>query len=202
LPPPPHTNPLSQVAPPQQRCPEPPHATHVAAPPSAPLAQTKPLSQVPLVPPQHIWPPPPHPWHVPPTPFIAPMHVPPGWQTAPTQQVPPTAPQFWQLRKALPGGLAQPSPLLQVLRAQHASSSAPQAWQVSAPPPSPTPPWQANPALQLLAPLPPQHDWPLLPHALHVPAEHVAPDAVQVVAPPLPVQHAWASAPQVCPAAF
>ena len=100
-------------------------------------------------------------------------------------------------------GLAQPSPLLQVLRAQHASLRAPQTWQVNAAPASPPPaPWQAKPALQLVAPLPPQQDWPLTPHALHVPAKHVAPDAVQVVAPPLPVQHAWASAPQVWPAAF
>jgi hypothetical protein len=100
--------------------------------------------------------------------------------------------------------LAQPSPLLQVLRAQHASLSAPHAWQVSATPPSPPPPppWQEKPVLQLLAPLPPQQDWPLPPHALQVPPAHVAPEAVQVVAPPLPVQHGWASAPQVCPAAF
>jgi hypothetical protein len=195
---------VSQVAPPQQRCPEPPQVTQVAAPPSVPLAQMKAASQVPLAPPQHICPPPPHAWQVPPTPFIAPMQAPPGWQTAPTQQVPPTAPQLWQVRAALPG-LAHPSALLHVLRAQQDSPSAPQAWQVVAAPPSappPAPPWQANPVLQLLAPLPPQQPWPLPPHGLQIPAMHDAPEAVQVVAPPLPVQHGSASAPQACPAAF
>jgi hypothetical protein len=98
-------SPLSQVAPPQQRWPEPPHTTQVtAAPPSVALPQTNPVSQVPLTPAQHICPPPPQTW-----------------------QVPPTAPQFWQVRVALPGGLAQPSPGLQTARAQHASSRAPHA---------------------------------------------------------------------------
>jgi hypothetical protein len=117
--------------------------------------------------------------------------------------VPPTAPQLWQVRAALPGGFAQPSPPLQVLRAQHASLSAPHAWQVSAAPPStPPPPWQEKPVLQLLAPLPPQQPCPLAPHALHVPATHAAPEAVHDVPPPLPVQQGSASAPQAWPAAF
>jgi hypothetical protein len=131
------------------------------------------------------------------------MQVPPGWQTAPTQQVAPTAPQLWQVRAALPGGFAQPSAVLQTLRAQHASLSAPHAWQVSATPPSaPPPPWHKKPVLQLLTPLPPQQDCPLAPHALQVPATHVAPEAVHDVPPPLPAQQGSASAPQAWPAAF
>jgi hypothetical protein len=45
-------------------------------------------------PPQHIWLAPPQGSQVPPTPPAAPMQVPPGWQTAPTQQVEPSAPQL------------------------------------------------------------------------------------------------------------
>jgi len=34
-------------------------------------------------------------------PFMAPVHTPPAWQTAPVQQAALSAPQFWQVR-ALP----------------------------------------------------------------------------------------------------
>jgi hypothetical protein len=50
-------------------------------------------------------------------PIIAPMQVPPGWQTSPAQQAPPSAPQFMHVRVP-PPGLAQPRPLAQLAPAQ------------------------------------------------------------------------------------
>jgi hypothetical protein len=51
-------------------------------------------------------------------PIIAPMHMPPGWQAAPGQQAPPTAPQFMQVLGSPFGGFAHPKPDWQLLPAQ------------------------------------------------------------------------------------
>jgi len=131
------------------------------------------------------------------------MQVPPGWQTAPTQHVPPSAPQLWQVRGAFPGGLAQPRPPLQVARAQQAWPSAPHGAHDSAAPPSPAA-WQENPLKQLSAAPPPQHAWPPAPQAAQEPiAPHETPDAVHIDTPvPLPPQQVCPRAPQAMPAAF
>jgi hypothetical protein len=104
-----------------------------------------------------------------------------------------------------PPGFAQPSPLLQVAPAQHASPLAPQGAQLV--PASPAA-WHERPVVQAFAPPPAQHSSPRAPHALHIPAVHRAPDAVQVIGPPpmppsgaAPPQQAWLTAPQAVPLA-
>ena len=73
------------------------------------------------------------------------------WQMSPGQQAMPTAPQFMQTFAPVPGGLAQPRPVLHVLPGQQFWPSPPQGWQDW--PPSPA--WHERPETHwLAAPLP------------------------------------------------
>ena len=106
-------------APPQQAWPAAPHgwqAAGVVAPGG--LMQTWPALQVGFAAvPQHAWPVPPHALHVmPPSPA---SQTPPAWQMLPAQQAMPTAPHIMQMLGPVPGGFAQPRPVLHVLFAQH-----------------------------------------------------------------------------------
>jgi hypothetical protein len=96
---------------PQQGWPMAPQAWQVSAPPPAGSAHTKPIPQPLPVPGQHGWLAPPHAAHIPGIMSVAPVQDPPGWQVWPGQQAAPTAPQFIQVFGAVPGGLAQPSPV-------------------------------------------------------------------------------------------
>jgi hypothetical protein len=137
---------------------------------------------------------------MPPTPLLAPMQRPPAWQTAPGQQAPSFAPQFMQTLGALPGGLAQPRPALQVLPPQQAWPEPPHGAQRVAPPapPSVATVWHERPVVQDVAPV--QQTSPLPPHFTHVafwPPEQRVPEAVQLPPPPPPVaQQSWPTPPQ------
>src|SRR5262249_40215403 len=135
----------------------------------------------------------------------APTQVPPVWQTAPAQQALPTAPQFSQVLGALPAGLLQPRPALQVppppkVAPQQAWPIAPQGSQRVMTPPAAMAVWQERPAPHWLPPPPWQQAAPEVPHAMHMaiaPPEQRVFGAVQVPPPPPPVaQHASPSAPQ------
>ena len=146
---------------------------------------------------------------------VAPTQAEPDWQTAPTQQAAPLAPQFMQVR--LPPDPAHARPELhEVAPPQQGCPSPPQAVHMlePAPPSAPAVVAQASPVPQL--PLPkPQHACPLVPHASHIPFVQRAPEAVHVMIenppppgpppaplpPPAPVepQQIWPTAPQVVP---
>src|SRR5580704_1533763 len=98
-----HWKPALQVAAPppaaaQHRWSIAPHGSQTAAAPPIPVfEQVNPASQVPPAPPQQAAPDPPQVTHMPPPAAVAPMQVPPAWQTAPAQQVSPIAPQATQV---------------------------------------------------------------------------------------------------------
>jgi len=143
---------------------------------------------------------------------VAPTHAEPDWQTAPTQQAAPLAPQFMHI---LPAPVpAQASPVLHEVAPppQHGCPSPPQAvhMPVAVMPPSAVV-WQVSPVPQLL----PQQAWPLAPHASHIPLAQWVAEAVHVIvlkpppgnpepppAPPLPLAPPAAVVPQqICPTA-
>jgi len=123
---------------------------------------------------------------------VAPTQAEPDWQTAPTQQAAPFAPQFMHVRLAPEPAQARPE-LHEVLPPQQGWPSPPQAVHMPAPAPASAPVAQASPVPQL--PLPkPQQACPLVPHASHIPLVQRAPEAVHVMienppppAPPAPV---------------
>jgi hypothetical protein len=111
--------PVVTVPEPQQGWPIAPQAVQAAGPAPGSM-QRNPVLQVPVPPPalgQQAWPLAPQALHVMPPSTPAPQ-APPGWHLFPSQQAPPSAPQFMQ-RSGPVAGLAQPSPVLQVWFAQH-----------------------------------------------------------------------------------
>jgi len=80
--------------------------------------------------------------------------TPPLWQTLPAQQAMLSAPHIMQTLGPVPGGFAQPRPVLQVLFAQHCWPLPPHGSQVCVVPPSAAV-WQVRPVPQVVAP--PQH---------------------------------------------
>jgi hypothetical protein len=146
---------------------------------------------------------------------MAPVHVPPVWQTSPGQHAPPTAPQFMQVRP-IPFAPAHARAVLH-MPPQQIWPLAPHGSHVVAPP-SP-PPWHDSPASHA-SPPPPQHSAPRLPHATHIAPAQRAPDPVQVMTPPPippplppappapppstagePPQQVWPTAPHTAPLA-
>ena len=96
---------------------------------------------------------------------VAPTQAEPDWQTAPTQQAEPFAPQFMHVLLAPEPAQARPE-LHEVAPPQQGCPSPPQAVHIPAPfaPPSATAA-QASPVAQLW----PQQACPLVPHAAHIP---------------------------------
>jgi hypothetical protein len=129
-------------------------------------------------------------------PFIAPMHTPPAWQTAPAQQAALTAPQLMHVLAPIVG-LLQPRPLLHMFPAQQRSPEPPQGWQVAAAPMAP--PTHASESRQVSALRPAQQASPWLPQATQTPPVQRVAEAVHVV-PPLGPQQGCPTAPQAVPA--
>jgi len=109
--------PVATVPEPQQGSPRAPHAVHAAGPAPGSM-QRNPVLQVGFAAvPQHAWLLPPHATHA--MPPSAATQEPPLWQMLPAQQAMPTAPHIMQMLGPVPGGFAQPRPVLHVLFAQH-----------------------------------------------------------------------------------
>jgi hypothetical protein len=159
--------PVATVPEPQQGWPIAPQAEQVSGPVVA-LTQAKPVLQVPPLPalpvPQQRWVDPPQARQLLPASPVPAMQAPPLWHwLVPSQQAALSMPQVVHIAGAAPAGFAQPSPLLQVLLAQHASPLPPHDSQRLAPP---SVAWQERPVPQEFAP--PQQAWPEPPQASQV----------------------------------